>query len=84
MRPPCLQYSYAIFRTQANALACGWGVDTMQTFPELWVVLVTQFFGSLFQLVFQAAIVTTIRVYDRSGAEYMQKLEMLRVRAAAA
>lgn len=82
-RPPCLQYSYAIFRTQANILACGWGVDTMQTFPELWVVLVTEFFGSLFQLVFQASIVTTIRIYDRSGAEYLQRMEMLRVRAAA-
>jgi hypothetical protein len=77
--PACLQYTYALFRSSSGMLACGWGTSIPASLEELWLMLMLQWVGSFMQLVFQAAILTLVRTYDRSTSNYMQRMEMVKV-----
>lgn len=48
------------------------------------MTLMVMFTGSVMQLVFQAAILTLVRTYDRSTSNYMQRMQMVKVSSVAA
>lgn len=77
-RGPFVQYTYSVFRASSGNLSSGYGVSMPETLEELWMTLMVMFTGSVMQLVFQAAILTLVRTYDRSTSNYMQRMQMVK------